>query len=103
MEFTPINITDFQNWFQILAFALIWAATEFAKWNAKKKTSSEKELKQDEEIRLLKVGLKRLEYLSARNHENTQEVITRIYSEYKALGGNSWIDEDYANYLKDKQ
>ena len=57
-----------------------------------------------DELDHIRLAVKRLEYLTMRQHNEDDEMsINAIYDEYKRLGGNSYIDTDYERWSNRKK
>lgn len=102
---------DISNISELLIILVFYSVFEFIKYH-KKKVESKKyqaqieteiaEIKQkiETEIAGMKRQTKRLEYLNAVHHfADKEDWIKRLYGEYKAVDGNSYIDEMHAIYL----
>ena len=89
-QFSGIN-----SIYSLIGMLVIYFATEIFKWYKKKRISSS--TKED-----IFHSLKRLELLNMLHHSpEEKEIITKLYGEYKALGGNSYIDIQYQKWLKE--
>jgi hypothetical protein len=88
-QFSGIN-----SIFSLIGMLVIYGITEILKWQKKKKTANATK----ENIYL---ALKRLELLNMMQHSpHEKAIITQLFSEYKQLGGNSYVDGIYADWLK---
>ena len=88
-----ISTNDISNISEMLILLLVYSITETIKF-CKKKADSEKWRKKIER------QIKRLEFLYAIHFcTNNEVLIKQLYDEYKALGGNSYIDQMYQDWL----
>ena len=92
-QFSGIN-----SIFALLAmvlWAVMYSGTEFFKWYRKKQTATATK----EQIL---TSLKRLELLNLMQHSPSEKItIMNLFAEYKKLGGNCYIDEQYQKWLKE--
>jgi hypothetical protein len=59
--------------------------------------------KQDEQLKILLVVIKRVELGEAIHHDYGLRVVSKIFDEYTALGGNHYAHEIYERYKKRKE
>ena len=89
-QFSGIN-----SIYSLISMTLVYFATEIFKWQKKKRQSNV--TKEN-----IYSSLKRLELLNMIHHSpEEKEIITRLYAEYKALGGNSYVDLQYQKWIKE--
>ena len=54
------------------------------------------------EIKQMRMNVKRLELIRSIDHQYSLEVVCQIYDEYISLGGNSYAEEIFEKYKKEK-
>lgn len=59
--------------------------------------------KQEEQLRILLVVIKRVELGEAIHHDYGLQIVSGIFDEYTALGGNHYAHEIYEKYKKEKE
>ena len=59
--------------------------------------------KQEEQLRILLVVIKRVELGEAIHHDYGLQIVSSIFDEYTALGGNHYAHEIYEKYKKEKE
>ena len=59
--------------------------------------------KQEEQLRILLVVIKRVELGEAINHDYGLQIVSGIFDEYTALGGNHYAHEIYESYKEGKE
>jgi len=95
MELDISQFSGINSIYSLVGMFVVYFATEIFKWYTKKRIS--KASKED-----IFHSLKRLELLNMMQHSpEEKDTITRLYGEYKAIGGNSYIDIQYQKWLKE--
>ena len=96
-----MEITDFSQFgginsiFSLIGMLAIYLLTEVFKWMRKKSIAT---LTKEQIL----ISLKRLELLNLMQHSpEEKETIQNLFSEYKKLGGNCYVDAQYEKYLKE--
>lgn len=54
------------------------------------------------EVKQMRMNVKRLELIRSIDHKYSLEVVCQIYDEYISLGGNSYAEEIFEKYKKEK-
>ncbi|MBR8674088.1 hypothetical protein GRR92_06335 [Lactococcus lactis subsp. lactis] len=80
------------NWAALLIISGIFG------WMYRKMTK-----KQEEQLRILLVVIKRVELGEAINHDYGLQIVSGIFDEYTALGGNHYAHEIYERYKVGKE
>ena len=59
--------------------------------------------RQEEQLKLLRKEIKRLELLHGIDHNYDLQIVSAIFDEYESLGGNHYAHEQFENYKKLKE
>lgn len=59
--------------------------------------------KQEEQLKILLIVIKRVELGEAINHDYGLQIVSGIFDEYTALGGNHYAHEIYERYKEGKE
>ena len=96
-QFSGIN-----SIFSLVGMLAVYFFTEMIKWRKKRKKSNEKVEEWESQWRSMCCSIKALELLEMMHHTpGEKDIITKLYSDYKTLGGNSYLDNAFKKWLKE--
>lgn len=59
--------------------------------------------RQESQLKSIQIEIKRIELSQAINHDYGLQIVSGIFDEYTALGGNHYAHEIYERYKKEKE
>lgn len=93
-------IRDIINYWPAIVSASGIVALGFRQIN---KRQDQRDRAQEDSMKLMIIEIKRIELSQAINHDYGLQIVSSIFDEYVALGGNHYAHEIYDKYKKEKE
>lgn len=93
-------IRDIINYWPAIVSASGIVALGFRQIN---KRQDQRDRAQEDSMKLMRIEIKRIELSQAINHDYGLQIVSSIFDEYVAIGGNHYAHEIYDKYKKEKE
>ena len=93
-------IRDIINYWPAIVSASGIVALLFRQIN---KRQDQRDRTQEDSMKLMRIEIKRIELSQAINHDYGLQIVSSIFDEYVAIGGNHYAHEIYDKYKKEKE